>query len=81
MACTGSQLRAKRAAHGISGAAVASKVGTSRSRLSEIECNYLKPSAEELARISLAIDEIIRERQQLAKLAADAGLSLAGIRL
>ena len=74
---TGPQLRAKRAAHRISGAAVASKVGTSRSRLSEIECSYLKPPAEELDRIGLAIDEIVRERQQLAKLAADAGLSLA----
>jgi transcriptional regulator with XRE-family HTH domain len=81
MMLIGPQLRAKRAAHRIPGTAVATKVGTSRSRFSEIERGYLKPPAEELNRINQAIDEIIQERQQLTKLAADAGLSLAGFRL
>jgi transcriptional regulator with XRE-family HTH domain len=81
MPLIGSHLRTKRATAGISGAVIASKIGKSRSWLCEVECGYLTPPIEELTRISDAIDQVVQDRQQLSKLAADAGLSLAGIRL
>lgn len=78
---TPKNLRAKRAAAGIAGQAVCQVAGISRAKLSDIEREYIIGSPEELKRIEAAIDEIVRTRQQLANLAADAGLSLVGVRL
>lgn len=52
-----------------------------RSRLSDIERGYVVPTAEELRRINNTIEQILRTRQDLAGLAAEAGLSLVGVRL
>jgi hypothetical protein len=41
----------------------------------------LVPTADEVQRIESAIDEIIRTKHHLTKLADEAGLSLAGVRL
>jgi len=79
---TAQHLRSKRAANGITGQAVCQRVGgLQRSRLSDIERGYIKSTPEELQQIDAALDSIIRDRQTLAKLAADAGLPLEGIRL
>jgi transcriptional regulator with XRE-family HTH domain len=78
---TARQLRAKRAAAGIPGQAVCQVVGISRAKLSDIELEYVSASPDELRRIDDAIEQILRTRQDLAKLAADAGLSLTGVRL
>jgi hypothetical protein len=75
------KLRGKRMAAGIPGHSVCQKIGMPRSRLTGIERGYLRSSPEELQRIDAAIDEILRTRQQLEKLASKEGLSLTGIRL
>ena len=74
-------LRAKRAAAGIPGSALCQIAGIARSKLSDIEREYVAATPEELQRIDTAIDEILRTRRHLTKLATEAGLSLTGIRL
>lgn len=78
---TARHLRAKRAAAGIPGQAVCQVVGISRAKLSDIELEYVNVSTDELRRLDDAIEQILRTRQDLAKLAAEAGLSLTGVRL
>ena len=78
---TAKNLRAKRAAAGIPGHAVCQRTGIQRSRLSDIEREYVIATSQELSRIDEAIDQILRTKQHLAKLADEAGLSLAGVRL
>lgn len=56
-------------------------VGFSRAKLSDTEREYIAATPEELQRINDAIDQILRARQDLACLAAKAGLSLIGVRL
>jgi hypothetical protein len=55
--------------------------GIPRSRLSDIEREYVYATAEELQRIDDAIEQILRTRQHLARLATETGLSLTGVRL
>ena len=78
---TAKNLRAKRALAGIPGHAVCLAAGISRAKLSDIEREYVIPTADELQRIDAAIEGIVGTRQHLTKLAAEAGLSLAGVRL
>lgn len=66
---------------GITGYAVCQVASIARARLSDIERENVAATPQELVRINEAIEEIVRSRQQLAKLAAEAGLSLAGVRL
>lgn len=78
---TAEDLRAKRVANHIPGHAVCRRVGFGRTRLSDVECGNVTATPEELQRINAAIEEIILTRQHLAKLANEAGISLAGVRL
>ncbi len=75
------ELRTKRLAANIPGHLVCQVAAIGRTRLSDIECEYVVASAEELGRINEAIDQILRTRKDLAGLAAKAGLSLVGFRL
>jgi transcriptional regulator with XRE-family HTH domain len=74
-------LRAKRAAARITGRAICQLVNFSKSKLSDIENGNVTATTEELSQIHAAIESIIRTRQQLAKLASESGLSLAGVRI
>jgi transcriptional regulator with XRE-family HTH domain len=78
---TATEVRAKRAAAGISGEAVCRVAGFSRSKLCNIECENVSATREELFRIEAAIDQIIRNRQRVTQLANDAGVSLIGVQL
>lgn len=78
---TASDLRTKRVAAGIPGYAICKVAGISRAKLSDIERGYVMASAEDLRAVNAAIDGIIETRRHLAKLAEEAGLSLAGVRL
>lgn len=53
-------IKAKRTAAGIAGNILCKKIGTARSRLSDIERGFITPSPEELARIDRALDEFDR---------------------
>jgi transcriptional regulator with XRE-family HTH domain len=78
---TAKNLRAKRAAAGIPGHAVCQLAGISRAKLSDIERENVIGTPEDLQSIECAINQILRTRQHLAKLATEAGLSLTGLRL
>ena len=78
---TAKTLRAKRAAAGIPGHAVCQLAAISRAKLSDIERENVIVTPQDLQRIDSAIDQILRTRQHLAKLAIEAGLSLTGLRL
>ena len=78
---TAINIREKRAAAGIAGYAICQIVGIPRTRLSDIEREYVIATPEELGRIHAAIEGIIQTRRRLAKLAKDDGLSLTGVRL
>jgi len=78
---TGSSLRAKRVAAAISGQAICQLAGISRPKLSDIERENITASPAELQRLDGAIDQILWTRQRLGELAAEAGLTLTGLRL
>jgi len=68
-----SDLKTKRLLAGISGSVLCAKIGLSRSRLSLIERGYVKPAAEELARISTALDQLIEAKFVIERVAASVG--------
>lgn len=79
---TGQELKSKRTAYGIPGHAVCGRAGNfDRSRLSLIENGLVDGRPDELQRITAAIDDIIRTRQRVERLAAEEGLCLSGVRL
>jgi transcriptional regulator with XRE-family HTH domain len=69
----GIQLRGKRNAAGIAGSLVCKKAGIARSRLSDIERGYVVPSQVEIARLSVALDELTLAKQKIAAVAAEEG--------
>jgi transcriptional regulator with XRE-family HTH domain len=72
-------IRTKRTAAGIAGNLVCKKLGMARSRLSDVERGYVTPSPEELARIDAALDELIRAKSAIDRVAAALGWPL-GVR-
>jgi transcriptional regulator with XRE-family HTH domain len=69
----GSELRATRVRANLPGRVVCAKAGISRSRLSEIEAGYLRPSQAEIAKISAALSELDEIRNRMRSFAADCG--------
>ena len=69
----GSTLRQKRLEMGIPGHLVCTKASVGRSRLSDIERGYVRPSDGELTRIRRALEELISAKQKLAAVAAEVG--------
>jgi hypothetical protein len=78
---SGPSLRSKRIKSEVVGSLVCQKIGRSRAWLSSVENGYATATPEELEHLNQTIDEIVRTREQIAKLASEAGLSLAGVRL
>jgi transcriptional regulator with XRE-family HTH domain len=66
-------IKAKRTAAGIVGRLLCKRLGIARSRLSDIECGYVKPSADELARMDALLDELIEAKSILRRTAASLG--------
>ena len=73
------KLRAKRNAAGIAGSILCKKLGIVRSRLSDIERGYVTPEADELARIDVALEELIRAKSVLEETAAVLGWPIGGL--
>lgn len=67
------QFRALRRASDIPGRLVSSRVGITRSRLSEIENGHIRPSHEEMEMLEKALVELQEARSQLTELAARVG--------
>jgi transcriptional regulator with XRE-family HTH domain len=70
------ELKQKRLTAGLPGRLVCVRAGVDRSRLSDIERGYLRPSTAELMRINRAIDELIEAKRKVAKAAAEYGWPL-----
>jgi transcriptional regulator with XRE-family HTH domain len=66
-------IKAKRSAAGISGGLLCRKVGIARSRLSDIERGYVTAQPEELARIDLALVQLIEAKRVIEKVASSMG--------
>ena len=69
----GRELRRKRMAAGIPGRLLCAKVGIDRSKLSDIERNYIEPSGDESIRINRAIDELIEAKEKVERVADEMG--------
>lgn len=76
---SGAEIREKRRTAGIAGRLLCARTGLDRARLSHIERGYVEPSATELARIALALDDLIRAKRKLAETAAKLGLPMSGL--
>jgi len=74
------KLKEKRTAAGIAGTLVCQKIGIARSRLSDIERGYVKALPEELARIDVALNELIRVKSVIQKTAAALGWPIGDLR-
>jgi transcriptional regulator with XRE-family HTH domain len=70
---SGTTLKAKRVAAGISGQVLCSKAGFARSHLSAIERGYCIPTHEELIRIDALLEELIRAKTLIDRMAASLG--------
>jgi transcriptional regulator with XRE-family HTH domain len=70
---SGTELRDKRHAAGIAGSLVCVKAGIARSRLSDIEREYVVASLQEITRIMAALDELSRAKRKIAAVAAEEG--------
>jgi len=70
---SGNELRRKRPKAGIPGHIVCLKAGVGRSRLSDIEREYVQPSDHDVARIDQALDELISAKQRLLAAAVECG--------
>jgi len=66
-------LKAKRAGAGIAGNVLCKKFGMARSRLSDIERGFVPPSPDELARLAVALDELIQAKAVIDQVAASLG--------
>ncbi len=78
---SGSELRTKRAGFRIDGHTICARLKRGRSWLSDVENERVQVELAELQRINSAIDSIVAERAKIAQLAAEHGLSLAGVGL
>jgi transcriptional regulator with XRE-family HTH domain len=67
------QLHITRITAKISGDVLCSRARIRRARLSQIERGYLTPSADELARIQKALDELINARKEVQAVAERVG--------
>jgi transcriptional regulator with XRE-family HTH domain len=74
---TGATLKSKRIAAGIAGHILCKKLTIARSRLSDIERDYVTASPEDLARINTALDDLIRAKTAIQKTAAEFGWPVA----
>jgi transcriptional regulator with XRE-family HTH domain len=74
---SGVELRTRRIQAGLAGQLVCNKAGIARSRLSDLERGYLKPTADECKRINQAINVLIEAKNQVAQVAAQVGWPVA----
>jgi transcriptional regulator with XRE-family HTH domain len=67
------EIRSKRIQAGIPGYVLCLKAGIARTRLSDIERNYVVPSTEELSKLVAALGELILAKRKIEAVAAECG--------
>jgi len=75
----GRQFRDWRKQIGISGSVVSGITGIRRSRLSDIEREYVQPSGDEAAKLGQALQDLDRAKQELAATAERYGWPVAAL--
>jgi hypothetical protein len=70
------EIRSKRIEAGIPGYVLCLKARVVRTRLSDIESGYVTPAPEELSRIAVALEDLIRAKRKVATVAAKEGWPL-----
>jgi transcriptional regulator with XRE-family HTH domain len=74
-----SKLRSNRVIAEISATLLAAKARVNRCRLSNIERGYVQPTEEELQRLTVALEDLIRAKSVVDRVAASVGWPL-GVR-
>ncbi len=69
----GSQIRDKRVRAAIPGAILCRRARIARSRLSDIERSYVTPRADELKRLTDALDELVAAKSVIREAASEVG--------
>lgn len=72
----GEQLRCKRLQARVPGYTLSKRANISHARLSGIENGHVKPTIEEMSKISKALEELIDARRKVATVAAQVGWPL-----
>jgi transcriptional regulator with XRE-family HTH domain len=74
------ELRSKRIAAEIPATLLATKAKLNRCRLSNIERGYVQPTAQELDHLQTALEELIKAKSAVDRIAASVGWPLGGRR-
>ena len=75
----GNTIKAKRVAAGIAGHVLCKRLSIARSRLSDIEREYITVPTDELVRLDAALEDLIRTQAILRKTAAALGWPVSRI--
>jgi predicted transcriptional regulator len=73
------ELRSKRIAAEVPATLLAAKAGVNRSRLSSIERGYIEPTAEEMKRLHVSLEQLISAKAVIQQAAASVGWPTAGV--
>jgi transcriptional regulator with XRE-family HTH domain len=73
-------LRSQRIAAEIPATLLAAKANVNRCRLSNIERGYVQPTAQELERLRMALEELIKAKSAVDRVAASVGWPLGARR-
>ena len=73
------ELRSKRVAAEIPATLLATKARVNRSRLSNLECGHIQPTAEELQRLHTSLEQLIQAKAIIQQAAASVGWPLGAV--
>jgi transcriptional regulator with XRE-family HTH domain len=71
-------IRSARVVAEISASLLAARAKVNRTRLSQIECGYIQPTEDELARLSDALEQLIHAKSVVRDAAASVGWPVGG---
>jgi transcriptional regulator with XRE-family HTH domain len=77
----GQEIRLRRVTARIPGRLLCLRARVERGRLSDIERGYVQPSADEMARLCGALEELVEARRKLAEYAEECGWPIAALPL
>jgi transcriptional regulator with XRE-family HTH domain len=73
------EIRSRRIAAGIPAIRLATKARINRSRLSELECGHVQPTAIEIQRLAIALEHLITAKAVIEEAAASVGWPIGGL--
>jgi hypothetical protein len=76
---TGTEIKARRTAEGIPGDLVAQRARVGRTKLTAIERGYVQASADEISRLSVALDELVNAKKAVVETALQVGWPVSAL--